>query len=45
MSEKLKNVITLVVTVVVFYVILEVFVWRPALPKMPLPLHASLGRL
>lgn len=45
MNEKLKNIATLLVTVISFYVILEVFVWRPMLPQIPLSLHENLGRL
>ena len=45
MSDKLKNIATLVVSVTVFYIVLETFVWRPQLPQLPLTMHASLGRL
>jgi len=45
MSERKKNLITLVVSILLSYSLLEFFVWRNLLDRIPLTLHSELGRL
>jgi len=40
-----KNLITLVVSILLAYSVLEIFVWRNLLHHVPLTLHSELGRL
>ena len=44
-SSRGKKAAIIFASIVINYLIIEYFIWRPLLPYVPVPLHSELGRL